>query len=43
MLVPILQEGTSMTTNEALYLVLVIAAFLAFAGTLSILNRQRRR
>lgn len=42
MLVLILQEGTSMT-NEAVYLVLVIVAFLAFAGTLSILSRQGRR
>ena len=32
-----------MTTTEGLYLALVIAAFLAFAGTLSIMSRQDRR
>ena len=32
-----------MMTTEGLYLAMVIVAFLAFAGTLSILSRQDRR
>lgn len=32
-----------MTTTEGLYLALVIVAFLAFAGTLSIMSRQDQR
>jgi hypothetical protein len=32
-----------MTTTEGIYLALVIAAFLAFAGTLSIMSRQNLR
>ncbi len=31
-----------MTTNEALYLAIVILAFLAFAGTLSVIGRRNR-
>lgn len=32
-----------MTTIEGIYLILVIAAFLAFASTLSIMSRQGRQ